>query len=197
MYLPNLSEVNFMKKNEIKNITLSAMFLGLGLVLPLLTGQIQVIGRMLLPMHIPVLLCGLICGWQYGLTIGFILPLMRSVIFSMPPMYPTAVAMAFELATYGFVVGFLFANAKWQCIKSLYRCLLTAMLLGRAVSGLANLILLGIKGNSYTLSAFIAGHFTTAVPGIILQLILIPSIMLLLNKTHLIPFKKNQKYETV
>lgn len=185
-----------MKNKEIKNITLSAMFLGLALVLPFLTGQIQVIGKMLLPMHLPILLCGLICGWQYGALIGFITPLMRSLLFGMPPMYPTAIAMAFELAAYGFAVGFLFSHAKWQCIKSLYRCLIIAMLAGRAVSGLANIILLGLKGSSYTLSAFIAAHFTSAIPGIIIQLTLIPAIMLVLNRTHLVPFKKRQ-YEKI
>lgn len=185
-----------MKNKEIKNITLSAMFLGLALVLPFLTGQIQVIGKMLLPMHLPILLCGLICGWQYGALIGFITPLMRSLLFGMPPMYPTAIAMAFELAAYGFAVGFLFSHAKWQCIKSLYRCLITAMIAGRAVSGLANIILLGLKGNSYTLSAFIAAHFTSAIPGIVIQLTLIPAVMLILNRTHLVPFKKRQ-YEKI
>lgn len=185
-----------MKSKEIKNITLSAVFLGLALVLPFLTGQIQVIGKMLLPMHLPVLLCGLICGWQYGAAVGFIAPFMRSFIFGMPPLYPTATAMAFELMTYGFAVGFLFSHAKWQCIKSLYRCLIIAMIAGRAVSGLSNIILLGIKGGSYTLSAFIAAHFTTAIPGIIIQLTLIPAVMLLLNRTHLVPFKKRE-YEKV
>ncbi len=61
---------------------------------------------MLLPMHIPVLLCGLICGWKYGILVGFILPLLRHTIFGMPILFPTGIAMAFELATYGFVIGF-------------------------------------------------------------------------------------------
>ena len=98
-----------MKKNELKNLVLAAMFLALGLVLPFLTGQIQQIGNMLLPMHFPVILCGLICGWKYGLGVGFIVPLLRSAIFGMPVMYPNALAMAFELATYGFFAGFLFS----------------------------------------------------------------------------------------
>ena len=85
-------------KFSTKKLTLSAAFLGLGLVLPFLTGQVPQVGSMLLPMHIPVLLCGIICGWEYGLAVGAILPLLRSVIFGMPPMYPTALAMTFELA---------------------------------------------------------------------------------------------------
>ena len=85
-----------MSKN-LKNMTLAALFLALGLVLPFFTGQIPQIGSMLLPMHIPVFLCGLICGWQYGAAVGFVVPLMRSVLFGMPPLFPTATAMAFEL----------------------------------------------------------------------------------------------------
>ena len=65
----------------IKRITLSALFLAIGYVLPFLTGQIQTIGNMLLPMHIPVLLCGIVCGWQYGLGVGLVLPITRSWLF--------------------------------------------------------------------------------------------------------------------
>lgn len=72
-------------KKSIKNLTISAVFLAVGLVLPFFTGQIPAIGNMLLPMHIPVFLCGLICGWQYGAAVGFILPLFRSLLFSAPP----------------------------------------------------------------------------------------------------------------
>ena len=96
-----------MKHSALKNLVLSAMFLAIGIVLPFFTGQIPQIGKMLLPMHLPVFLCGLICGWQYGLAVGLILPVMRSSIFFMPAMFPTAIAMSFELAAYGAVAGFL------------------------------------------------------------------------------------------
>ena len=122
-------------KDMTKNLTLSAMFLALGLVLPLLTGQIPQIGNMLLPMHLPVFLCGLICGWQYGGVIGFVTPLLRYVIFGMPVLYPTGLAMSLELMTYGIVAGLLYAISKWQCVVALYRCLIIAMLAGRAVWG--------------------------------------------------------------
>lgn len=182
-----------MKNKALRHLVLSGMFLAIGFVLPFLTGQLQQIGNMLLPMHIPVLLCGLICGWRYGLAVGFILPLARSLIFGMPMLYPSAVAMAFELATYGFVVGFLFAHARWQCIVSLYRCLILAMLAGRAVWGVLQTLLLGFGSNSFTFAAFLSGAFLNAIPGIILQLILIPAIMLALDRTHLIPFRKANK----
>ncbi len=180
-----------MKHNPIKNIVLAALFLGLGLVLPFLTGQIQSIGNMLLPMHLPTFLCGLICGWQYGLTVGFVLPLLRSLLFTMPVMYPAAIAMAFELATYGFTVGFIYSRSRWKCIKTLYRAMLVAMVAGRVVWGVAQAILLGFGSKAFTVSAFVSGAVLNAVPGIILQLVLIPLIMVALNKAKLVPlFKK-------
>ncbi|MCI5605041.1 MAG: ECF transporter S component [Clostridia bacterium] len=182
-----------MKKQNLKDMVLAAMFLGLGLVLPFLTGQIKWIGNMLLPMHIPVLLCGLICGWQYGLVIGFILPVMRSMLFGMPPLYPTAVSMSFELAAYGFIIGFLYSHSRWQCVKSLYRCMIIAMLSGRIVWGIAQVLLLGLGDNGFTVHAFVSGAFLNAIPGIILQLILIPSIMVLLNRAKLVPFLNSKQ----
>lgn len=182
-----------MKNKTLLNLILSAMFLSLGLVLPFLTGQIQYVGNMLLPMHIPVLLCGFICGWQYGAVVGFVLPVMRSLIFTMPVMFPSAIAMAFELASYGFLSGYLFTHAKWQCIKSLYRCMITAMLGGRIVWGIAMTVLMGFGADGFTFSAFLSGAFFNAIPGIILQLIIIPVVMLALDRTHLVPFRKGRK----
>lgn len=179
-------------KRNIKNIVFAAMFLALGMVLPLLTGQIPQIGNMLLPMHIPVFLCGLICGWPYGAVIGFALPLLRSVVFGMPVFFPAATAMAFELMTYGFVSGFLYSHSKWQCIKALYRCLIAAMLAGRAVWGVVQTIQLGLSGSAFTLQIFLTEAFLNAIPGIILQLVLIPAVMLALNRTGLVRFRKAQ-----
>lgn len=179
------------RKNQLINLTLAAMFLAVGLLLPLLTGQMKQLGNALLPMHIPVLLCGLICGWQYGLGVGFILPLLRSAIFGMPILFPTAVSMAFELATYGFVVGFLYSHSRWKCVVALYRCMIIAMLSGRVVWGIFQVCLLGLGENGFTFSMFIAGAFLKAIPGIILQLILIPAIMIALNRTGLVRFTNN------
>ena len=176
--------------DKIKKFVLTAMFIAIGFILPFFTGQIQSIGNMLLPMHLPVLLCGLICGWQYGLVIGLILPIMRSLILTMPPLYPTAISMAFELAAYGFLIGFLYSHSKWQCIRALYRCLIIAMIGGRFVLCIVQVILLGLGKNKFTLNAFITSSFLNAIPGIILQLVLIPTVMLLLDRTHLVPFKK-------
>ncbi len=179
-----------MTKIKLKKLVLSAMFLALGLVLPFLTGQIPEIGKTLLPMHIPVLLCGMICGWQYGLTVGGVTPILRSLIFSQPILYPTAVAMAFELATYGIVAALLYRAFKKNLPLSLYGSLIGAMLAGRIVLGIANTILFAINGNTYTFALFLAGAFTNALPGIAVQLILIPATMLALWQTKLAPIEK-------
>lgn len=179
-------------KKTAKNLTLSAMFMALGMVLPFLTGQIQQIGNMLLPMHLPVFLCGLICGWQYGAVVGFVLPFLRSVTFGMPPLFPTATAMAFELATYGLVAGLLYKRSRWQCVVALYRSLIAAMLAGRIVWGAVEIVLLGLSGSSFTWQMFITGALLNAIPGIVVQLILIPAIMVALNRTGLVVFKNTE-----
>ncbi len=170
-------------REKTRKLVLSALFLALCLVLPVITAGIPTIGNMLLPMHIPVLLCGLICGWPYGLVIGFAAPLLRSLLFGMPPMYPVAIAMAFELAAYGFIIGLLYARARRRSVAALYGSLLAAMVGGRLVWGLAEIVLLGMAGNAFTAQAFLSGALLTAVPGILLQLVLIPALMVALERT--------------
>ena len=129
---------------QIKKLSYAALCLALALVLPFLTGQIPTIGAMLSPMHIPVLLCGFLCGWQWGLAVGFVAPILRSVLFGMPKLYPTALAMMCELAVYGAATGFfyrLFPRRPWR----IYLSLVLAMLLGRIVWGCAQYFLLGDK----------------------------------------------------
>lgn len=173
--------------NNVKKLAVTAMLFAVGMVLPFFIGQIPAIGKMLLPMHIPVLLCGFIVGWQYGALIGFLLPIVRGLVFGMPPMYPNAVAMAFEMAAYGFVSGYLYSHARWQCTKMLYISLVTAMLAGRLVWAFAEVILLGIGGNIFTWKMFAAGAFLNAIPGIIVQLTLIPLIMVVLRRAKVVP----------
>lgn len=173
-------------ETTVRKITLSAMFMALGMVLPFLTGQIQQFGNMLLPMHLPVFLCGLICGWRYGAAVGLMLPLLRSAIFGMPVPYPNAVAMAFELSAYGLVAGLLYGCSKRKSVRELYLAMLVAMLAGRVVWGIAEVVLLGISGSAFTWQMFFAGAFSNAIPGIVIQLTLIPAIMCALNKAGLV-----------
>jgi thiamine transporter ThiT len=175
-------ERKYMKKrhNRLLRLILAAFFLALAFVLPFLTGQIPEIGSMLSPMHIPVLLCGFICGWPWGLVIGFIAPMLRSLTLGMPPLFPTAVCMAFELAAYGAISG-LMHKILPRKKPYIYCSLLTAMIVGRLVWGAAMYVFMGIKGGSFTFAAFLAGAFFNAVPGIILHIVLIPILVMILD----------------
>lgn len=175
---------------QTQKLVLSALFMALGIVLPFLTGQVKQIGNMLLPMHIPVILCGMICGWQYGLAVGAATPLLRSVMFGMPPLMPTAAAMAVELAVYGLTAGIMYAKLpkKTPC---LYGSLLAAMAAGRLAWGVAGIVLYSFAGNQFSMQIFLAGAFFNAIPGIVLQIILIPIIMIALRRAGML-----EDYET-
>lgn len=174
-----------MNKFSTKNIALSGLFIALGIVLPFLTGQIPNIGRMLLPMHIPVLLCGFVCGWPFGLIVGFVTPLLRSVMFGMPPLFPTAVAMSFELIAYGLTAGLFYKYSKKNTLST-YITLLLSMICGRIVWGIVSLVLYGLSGTAFTWQMFAAGAFINAIPGIILQIVIIPPIIIALKRGNII-----------
>ena len=180
-------------KQRIYDLILAALCMALGIVLPFFTGQIPQIGGMLLPMHLPVLLCGLLCGWQYGGLVGFVLPLLRYAMFGMPPIFPTGIAMAFELAAYGIVAGYLYNHSRWQCVISLYRSLIAAMIGGRIVWGVVRVLLTGVSGEPFTWQLFLSGAFLTAIPGIILQLVFIPVLMVALDRTGMVRFRREDK----
>lgn len=183
------SEVHNMEKhNKLLKMILAALFLALAYVMPFLTGQIPEIGAMLCPMHIPVLLCGFICGWHWGLAVGFIAPLFRSLILGMPPMFPGAVCMAFELATYGAVAGLMHKSLPRKK-PYIYCSLLAAMIVGRLVWGAAMFACVGVKGGSFTLAAFLAGAVTNAIPGIIVQIVLIPILVMILDNTKFLKLR--------
>lgn len=169
-----------MNKLSTKRLVLAGFFMTLCLIMPFLTAQIPALGSSLLPMHLPVLLCGYICGWHYGLAVGFISPLLRSILFTMPPMIPVAVSMAFELAVYGFMTGFLYRVFPKKNAY-VYISLIISMLCGRIIMGGANLILLGLNNKAYTFAFFITDAFINAIPGIIIQLVLVPLIVIKLK----------------
>ena len=177
-------------RQNIFDLVLAAMFLAIGIVLPFFTGQIPQVGRMLLPMHLPVLRCGLICGWQYGGAVGFVLPILRYFMFGMPIIMPNGLAMAFELAAYGIIVGLLYSRSRWQCIISLYRSLLIAMVGGRLVWAAVRVVMTGVAQVPFTWEIFLADAIVSAIPGIILQLVFIPALMVALDRTGLVHFRK-------
>lgn len=171
-----------MKKREnLVKMILSAMFLAFAYLLPFLTGQLQSIGNKLCPMHIPVLLCGFICGPLWGLAVGATAPLLRSFTLGMPLLFPNAVCMAFELATYGAVAGIMHKALPRK--KPFIYCSLTiSMIVGRIVFGIAKFICLGFKGQGYLFSAFIAEAVVNALPGIAIQIILIPILVMVIER---------------
>lgn len=167
--------------NKTKKLVLSAMFLAIGIVLPFLTAQIKEIGDSLLPMHFVVMLCGLICGWKYGAIVGLILPIIRGAFFNMPPLYPNAIWMALEIGTYGVVSGYVYSKLRVHKIWGVIISLISSMIAGRIVWGIAKTVLLGISGKSFALKMFITQGFVDAVPGIILQIVLIPTIIFIIE----------------
>jgi len=130
--------------------------------------------------EVPVLLCGFLCGCSWGAVVGFTAPLLRNLLFGMPPM-PGCISMAFELAAYGLVVGLLHKKLG-KGIKGVYLSLICAMVAGRLVWGVVQMIVMGLNGGSFPFSAFVAGAVTSAIPGIVLQLVLLPVLVKALDK---------------
>ncbi len=170
-----------MKNLDIKRMVLAALFIAIGMILPFVTAQVPSIGRMLLPMHIPVLLSGFVVGWPYGLAIGLILPLFRSFLLGMPPLFPTALAMTFELGAYGFLTGFLYEFLPKKSVY-IYTNLIVSMLGGRLVWGIVSLFLYGLNNQTFSWQLFMGGAFLNAVPGIILQILVVPVIVIALER---------------
>ena len=167
-------------KHSSFRLVLSASFLALALMLPLLTGQLRQLGNAFCPMHLPVLLCGFFCGPLYGLTVGLVAPLLRYAIFGMPVLMPIGIAMCFELAAYGAVSGLLYRLLPDRR-PFVYVSLIAAMLAGRLVWGAVQVILCGLGRSEFGWTAFLAGAVTNAVPGIVLQIVLIPLLVMVLT----------------
>lgn len=168
-------------KRTTQNLTLSGVCLALCLVLPFLTGQLQELGNALCLMHIPVILCGFVCGWQYGMVVGLAAPVLRFLLFQMPPLFPIGISMSFELATYGLVTGILYQRLPKKN-RNLYPVLVSAMLCGRVVWGIVRLLLAGISHTAFTWNAFLSEAFLTAIPGIVCHILLIPPVVMALKR---------------
>ena len=174
--------------SKVKKLVICAVCIALCVVVPMAFHAIPNGGTVFLPMHIPVLLCGLICGWPYGTICGLLGPALSSLITGMPPaaMMP---AMMVECAVYGCVGGALLDKVHTGKIYGdLYICLPIAMLCGRIVSGIAKAL---IFAPGTTLAAWATVSFVTGLPGIVIQLVLIPTIVYALMRARLIPKRYN------
>ncbi len=178
-----------MNRTTSRKIVFSGLFLALALVLPFFTGQIPEIGGMLLPMHLPVLICGLFLGPVCGCAVGFIAPILRSLIWGMPYLLPTAVGMAFELAAYGLVSGIIVMILGKNTFTT-YLALIVAMVIGRIVYGCAATMIYSLMGMTYSWALFVSGTIVSGIPGIILQLVIVPPIVLALNRYTGVTYQK-------
>ena len=161
-------------------IGLAGIVIGMGRLFPIMFNMIGMTGSVFLPMHIPVMLAGIVCGAFYGMTAGIVVPFISSFISGTPAIYPVAVYMAFELAAYGILCGLLSRRL------GIILTLAISMIGGRLVLAVAQLILLGAAGRQFTLEGFITASFITAVPGIILQFVAVPVIVRALRKNRMI-----------
>ncbi len=174
-----------MRNTNLRRLLYAAMFMALGILMPFLTGQNFQLGQMLSLMHIPILLCGFICGWPYGLAVGFITPLLRSLMLGAPPMMPTAVAMAFELAVYGLLTGLLY-RALPKKNGYLYVTLIISMIAGRLVWGAVSLFLYGFIDELFTWQVYLSKVVLTVWPAIVIQIVLIPILLIALKRTKVL-----------
>ena len=176
------------EKNKLLKLCLAGLFMALAYTLPFLTGQIPMIATMMCPMHLPVLLCGFICGWPWGLAVGLIAPIFRALTLGMPVFFPNAVCMSFELAAYGIVAGVMHRILPKKK-PFIYCSLITAMIVGRLVWGAMMYICMGIRGGSFTFAAFLSGAILNAVPGIIVQIVLIPILVMVLDNPKVLKLR--------
>ncbi len=173
------------KMSPVKKSIITAVCIALCVVLPQAFHAIPNAGSIYCPMHIPVLLCGLICGWQYGLLCGIAGPLVSALITGMPPA-AVLPGMLVECAAYGALTGLMMQLVHTKKVyPDLYISLLVAMLGGRIISGIAKALI--FSAGSYSMTAWVTGSFVTSLPGIIVHLVLIPSIVYALMKAKLIP----------
>ncbi len=172
------------RNTRTKNMVLTGILIALGVVLPLAFHAIPNAGSIFLPMHIPVLFCGLVCGWNYGLLAGIATPLLSNILTGMPPA-PFLPSMLVELAVYGLVAGLLirFVRSKSQT-ANVFIALIGAMLAGRLLAGLVNALIINL--GKYSVQIWLSAFFITALPGIIIQLVLIPVLIFALEKAKLI-----------
>lgn len=190
-----------MRKNDtLYRMIVTAVLLALGLILPFLTGQLQSFGKLLSPLHIPALICGMTCGWVWGGALGLILPVLRMALFGMPAA-PMAYPMAFELCAYGVATGLLYPWLRRELCgrcgaKPLVVMLATlglAMVLGRIVGGVAKALLLmagAIPGVPLTFAAFVTAYFVDTAVAAVVHLIVVPAVVLALEKARLSPVSR-------
>jgi len=169
-----------------KQIVVSGVLIALGLVLPISFHAVHMGGPVFLPMHIPVLLGGFLLNPLSAALVGALTPILSSVLTSMPPLFPVGIQMMFELACYGFVISYLYNNLN----KGIYTTLITGMLAGRLAAGVVNYILLTeFLAKAFKLKVFLTASFITSIPGIVIQIVMIPIMVKILENANVLEGK--------
>ena len=173
-----------MRMSYVKKLVYSAVCAALCVILPMVLHPVQNAGSVFLPMHIPVLLCGLMCGWPFGLICGLLGPALSTLIATMPPV-AVLPSMMLECAAYGCVTGLMmrYIHTKHPT-ADLYISMVTAMILGRVLAGFANSLIFSPGTAPF---AWVTSSLVTGIPGIMIQLVLIPLVVYALTKARLLP----------
>lgn len=166
---------------QTKKLVIAALCVALGCILPMAFHAVPNAGSVMLPMHIPVLLCGLVCGWQYGLACGILAPLVSSLATGMPPL-AILPGMLCELAVYGLIAGLILRFVHTgRTLADIYFALIGAMLAGRMTYGILNSLI--FRAGEYSAQVWLTAAFVTGLPGIVIQLVFLPAIVLALQKS--------------
>ena len=174
------------KMSSVKRACITAVCIALCYVLPLAFHAVG-LGSVFSPMHIPVLLCGIVCGGGYGTFCGIAGPVLSSVLSGMPTA-TGLISMVPELAAYGLVSGLVLRYLRTgKLLADLYTALVCAMFLGRIAGGIASALFYLGHGEHFTIALWAGSYFAGALPGIVCHLIVIPLLVLTLMKARIIP----------
>ncbi|HEY8444488.1 MAG TPA: ECF transporter S component [Bacilli bacterium] len=170
---------------DTEKIVLTGLFLAIGIILPPIFHSVE-LGNVISPMHFPVILCGLLLGWQYGLICGLLTPFVGFITWGRPPIMPIGLTMSLELATYGLLAGFIYKKVRLftNNIYNLYFALIIAMVAGRIVYGAVNWVLFLLDLSKTDFRAFLTSVFVIGLPGIILQILILPVIVMTIEKRN-------------
>lgn len=155
-----------------KKMILSGLFIAMGLILPMIFHTVNLSGSIFSPMHLPVMLGGFLLGPVYGAAIGFITPILSSVLTGMPPLMPIMPMMALELLGYGFMTGLLFTKT-----KKIYISLILSIVFGRLCSMVGAFILSLTLAPQISPIPYVVSGVVNGLPGIAIQLIVIPALV--------------------
>lgn len=168
---------------EIEKIVLTGLFIAIGVVLAPLFHSAG-LGQVFSPMHFPVLVCGLLLGWKYGLITGLLTPLITSFMLQAPPLFPMATVMSLELAVYGLLSGLIYNKCSLftSKIANVYVALIVAMIAGRIVYGLTYGILFVLGLSDFAFSTYVTSLFVVGLPGIVLQILIVPAVVMTIER---------------